>query len=406
MYLSKNILIGVSGSIAAYKVCEVISTLQKQGARVRVVATESALNFVGAATFEGLTGHPVLTNDFIEGSMMAHIELAKWADLFLIAPATAQTVNSLAQGVGHGILLSTYLAYDVKKPFLLAPAMNTQMLLHPTTQASLLTLQKNGARVLATGDGPLACGDVGAGRLLEPQTIVQAVIDQLSVPRKNKAILVTAGGTRVPVDSVRSLTNSSSGATGVAVADELSQQGYDVVLLLSQSSPHRPRYATPLTFDTYEDLYSLMKTQLGEGRFSGVVHAAAVSDFTVSQMPQGKLVSGQERALQLEPTEKIISKIRSWSPRPLQLVGFKLTDTLSVDEHALAREKVFASGADWVVHNDLSEITATEHTFRIFDRRSLLDTVHGKNSLGSALAKIFESAESITPPHFSQQELI
>jgi phosphopantothenoylcysteine synthetase/decarboxylase len=171
-----KILFQLTGSIAAYKACQAISRLTQNGHEVRTVCTKGALRFVGAATLEGLTGYPVFTDSFEPGRMMDHIELARWADLAIVAPASASAINRLAAGSGEDALGALFLAYELgSKPYLVAPAMNHAMLAHPATRASLAKLESWGVRILATGSGRQACGEIGEGRLLEPEELVKQV---------------------------------------------------------------------------------------------------------------------------------------------------------------------------------------------------------------------------------------
>ena len=170
-----NILFGLTGSISCYKACEVISSLKKKNHAVKTVASPSALRFVGEATLEGLTGERVSTNTFQSGEMMSHIDLARWADLIIVCPATAHTINHLANGTLEGLIGEIFLANNFKKPFLIAPSMNTEMLMHPATQKSLNTLESMKAVILETDTGPLACGEVGYGRLLAPEKILERI---------------------------------------------------------------------------------------------------------------------------------------------------------------------------------------------------------------------------------------
>jgi len=176
---NSNIVFGLTGSIACYKACELISTLVKEGHEVQTVVSISALNFIGKATLEGLTGKSVYYDTFEEGKMMSHIELVKWADIFVTAPATANTINKLAAGIGDNIIGALFLANNFQKPYLISPAMNTQMLEHPATQNSLYTLKKWGCKVLDTDEGILACGDIGKGKLLSLPKIDQAIKREL-----------------------------------------------------------------------------------------------------------------------------------------------------------------------------------------------------------------------------------
>ncbi len=377
----KKILIGLSGSISAYKVCELISLLKKNKAHVRVIATDSALQFVGKATLEGLCDHPVLTSDFVDGQMMSHIHWAKWADLFMIAPASAQTINSLHTGTGHSPLISTYLAYDLKKPLLVAPAMNTQMLYHPTTQQSFKQLSSWGLSILPTGAGDLACGDVGEGRLLEPEILFQEIRSAL-FPAAKLSILITAGGTKIPIDSVRSITNKSSGRTGTLLADYFSQKHYSVELLLSKEA-EAPKYTQNVSrFETYADLAKLLEEKLTKNKYDLVIHAAAVSDFGVENTDSaGKIPSGQSMVLHLYSTEKIIAKIKNWNQN-CKLVGFKLTDTNDEAARDHSIRKLFTQSADWVIHNDLSQISDKTHHFHLYDAKKEIAQCETKQQLG------------------------
>lgn len=181
MTTSKSkILFLFSGSIACYKACNVVSRLVQAGAEVQTGCTQSALQFIGPSTLEGLTGRPVFSDVHETGRRMDHIDLAKWADLTIVCPATANTINSLANGIATDVIGNLFLAYDLKKPFILAPAMNVQMLAHPATKNSIGKLKSWGVQVLDTDSGPLACGDVGEGRLLEPDRIFTSIQDRLA----------------------------------------------------------------------------------------------------------------------------------------------------------------------------------------------------------------------------------
>lgn len=175
----KNILFLVSGSISGYKVCNVLSDLVKKGHNVQVVTTQNALNFIGLATFEGLTHNPVFSDSFESSKMMAHIDLMKQSDLIICAPATANIINKFSQGIGDDLVSSLFLAYDFKRPFLIAPAMNTNMYHHPATQRSLGILKEWGIKIIEPEEGALACGDVGIGRLAEAQKIIDSIVQSL-----------------------------------------------------------------------------------------------------------------------------------------------------------------------------------------------------------------------------------
>jgi phosphopantothenoylcysteine decarboxylase / phosphopantothenate---cysteine ligase len=396
MFNGKKILIGISGSIAAYKACELISNLKKQKAEVRVIASDSALQFIGKASLEGLSGEPVLTSDFSEGHMMDHIHLTKWADIFVIAPATAQTLNSLSSGTGHGILTSSFLAWDLTKPMIVAPAMNTLMLAHPTTQDSLKKLKEMGVEIMDTDSGQLACGDVGLGRLIAPEKIVER-LKEIFFASKKLSILITAGGTKVPIDSVRSITNTSTGQTGSGLADFFTKKGYQVDLLLSKNG-FKPSLTKSITyFETYDDLKNSMHQMLKAKTYDYVLHAAAVSDYTVDMIKSEnikpnanpankKLPSGAEMLILLKPTDKIVAHIKEWSPSS-QVIAFKLTSTTEEEQQQAAVKKLFLQPIDWVIHNDFHEISDESHTFAIYGKTGKVNSAESKNELALNIEK-------------------
>jgi phosphopantothenoylcysteine decarboxylase / phosphopantothenate---cysteine ligase len=388
---SKKLLIGVSGSIAAFKVAHVISHFRKKNWEVRIITTPSALQFIGAATLEGLSENEVLSSDFVSGRMMSHIELARWADVFLIAPATAKTINSLATGTGEGILNSTYLAYDCAKPLLIAPAMNTQMLAHPTTQTALQTLKKNGVHILETNSGQLACGEVGDGRMMEPEHIAVAIERSLAPKNASTHVLITMGGTRVPIDGVRSITNTSSGETGAQLADDLYLRGYDVTVLAARNAI-KPKLTTSIkTFDTYDDLEKLLEKTLTENRFNHIIHMAAVSDFTVPANTQ-KISSGKNINLELIPTKKLITMIKTWAPQAF-VTGFKLTVNAPRGDVDNAVKSVIRNGANAVIHNELSQITKNSHVFTLYSYQGPIAKVDLKTDLVSLFTNTLFAAD-------------
>jgi phosphopantothenoylcysteine decarboxylase/phosphopantothenate--cysteine ligase len=363
-----NILFVLTGSIAGHKACEAVSQLVQRGHRVRTVATTAALRFTGAATLEGLTGTPVLTDLFAPGAALEHINLTRWADAVVVCPATANTLNRFAAGLADDLPGALFLAHDRGKPWLVAPAMNPAMWAHPATQASVEKLREWGVRFLPVGEGRTACGETGEGRLTEPTDIVAAVEAALARPARRLRVLVTSGGTAEPIDSVRVLTNTSTGRTGAGLATYLAERGHDVVLLRARTAAAAVGCREE-TFFTFAELDAALTRLLGSGYFDAVIHAAAVSDFGVEAVvvdgranPPGaaKLESGAAPvALRLRANPKLVDTLRVRSHNPaLQVVAFKLTNGATA---AAAREAVRAlfahSGADWVVHNDLAEWT-------------------------------------------------
>lgn len=384
---SKKILMMMTGSIAAYKACHVISRLVQAGHQVQVAASPSALQFVGSATLEGLSGRPVVSDLWEKGRAMDHIHLIREADLILVAPGTAHFINRIAGGVGDDLLTTLFLAHDFKKPFLIAPAMNTTMYLHPVTQASLKKIKEMGLRILETASGVLACGETGFGKLLEPDLILKDVLEALgssasdrtiktplpgaSVPRSVK-ILITAGGTKEPLDDVRVLTNSSTGRSGAELSTLLSELGFSVTLLRAKDAvTPDSQDVVQKTYVTHADLKNLIQQEISQGGYTHVIHMAAVSDYQVDKVlidgqetKAAKVPSGRQMTIQLKPTEKILSLLKGWSQGPLKVAAFKLTSGASLEERRTAMNKLFP-GADVVISNDLSEIAEGRHPYRI-----------------------------------------
>jgi phosphopantothenoylcysteine decarboxylase/phosphopantothenate--cysteine ligase len=361
-----NVLFILSGSIACYKACDAISQLVQRGHSVRTVATASALQFVGGATLEGLTRQKVLTDLFAAGEALEHIDLSRWADLTIVCPATANTLNRMAAGLADELAGAVLLAHDRRKPLLVAPAMNPAMWSHPATVASVRLLRERGIRFVAPGLGRTACGEVGEGRLAEPDEIV-AAIEATVTSNGGLRVLITSGGTAEPIDGVRVLSNTSTGNTGAILADHFARRGHRVTLLRAQSAVAASEACTQETFQSFADLDAALGRQLANEDFDAVIHAAAVSDYHVAGISadgspfgpgSGKLPSAAtEATLTLRPNPKLLDGLHRRSRNPnLVVVGFKLTRGASETEAQTAVERLFAAGAtDYVVHNDLQQ---------------------------------------------------
>ena len=360
-----NLLFVFTGSIAGYKACEAVSRLVQRGHRVRCGATAAALKFIGPATLEGLTGSPVLSDLFEPGRALDHIALTRWADAVVVCPATANTLNRLASGLADDLPGALFLAHDRAKPWLVVPAMNPAMWSHPATVASVAKLRSWGVRLVPVGEGRTACGETGDGRLAEPDVIVAAVETALTRPARRRRVLVTAGGTAEPIDGVRVLTNTSTGATGAAIADQFALAGHDVVLLRAHNAARAAGLCPEETFVTFADLETALDRLLGSDRFDTVIHAAAVSDYGVDAMivaggvvpagSYGKIESDSAPLLRLRPNPKLVDRLRRLSGRPLTVVAFKLTHGADQAQSDTAVRHLLAhSGADYVVHNDLA----------------------------------------------------
>jgi phosphopantothenoylcysteine decarboxylase/phosphopantothenate--cysteine ligase len=357
-----NILFLFTGSIACYKACEAVSRLVQRGHRVRAVATSAALRFIGPSTLEGLTGAPVLSDLFAPGAALEHITLTRWADVAIVCPATANTLNRLAAGLADDLPGALFLAHDRAKPWLVAPAMNPAMWSHPATTAAVAKLAGWGVRFVPVGLGPTACGEVGEGRLAEPGAIVAAVEAALARPARRLRVLVTSGGTVEPIDGVRVLTNTSTGATGALLADHFTRRGHEVVLLRARHAQRPEAAGREEIFGSFAELDAGLTRLLGAERYDAVIHAAAVGDFGVESVETAggvqaagfaKLDSRSSPLLRLRQNPKLVDTLRPRSCAPLQVVAFKLTSGATVPEAAAAVGALFAhSGADWVVQND------------------------------------------------------
>jgi phosphopantothenoylcysteine decarboxylase/phosphopantothenate--cysteine ligase len=376
-----KILFQLSGSIACFKACQVLSRLVQSGYEVEVVATPGALRFVGEATLEGLSGRKVHTDTFAAGHQMQHIHLMRWADLVVLCPATANTINKLSTGIGDDLVSTLFLAHDFKKPYLLVPAMNAAMWNHPSTRSSVAKLREWGLDVLDTASGNLACGEVGDGRLPEPEIILAEIERRVrSAPSKtlsNRRLktLITSGGTQEPIDGVRAITNFSSGRTGAALASYFASRGHDVTLLRARGSAEACGVSSR-EFTTFESLRESVASELSQSLFDVVIHAAAVGDYSIDQIEgengiingKRKIESNGDLTLRLKRNPKIVDQLREYSRNPgIQVVAFKLTNGASPDERYAAVQKLAAhAGAQFIVHNDLSEIGPARHRARVY----------------------------------------
>lgn len=391
--MSKSkILFMMTGSIACYKACHIISRLVQNNCELQVIATPSALQFVGNATLEGLTGKPVISDMYAMGNVMDHIHLMRWADAIVVAPATANFINKAAQGVGDDLVQTLFLAHDFKKPFLIAPAMNTSMYQHPVTQKSLASLKQMGLQILDTASGILACGEEGWGKLLDPDLIVKITLESLdkykgtaptadATPKASTLskvkVLITAGGTQEPIDTVRVISNLSSGRTGIALAEYMTQMGFDVTLLQAHGSPKTDLVHRKDFFTSFASLDEKMKNYLSSEDYTHVIHAAAVSDYSVDSIEvhgqryrpfELKKVSSDENSMSihLKRNHKIVDRLKDYSRnKNLQVIAFKLTSHASAEERQAAVKKLFTSShADYVVHNDLTDIDIVNKTHK------------------------------------------
>lgn len=399
-----KILFQLTGSIACYKACELISLLVQSGAEVQTVCSPSALKFIGPSTLEGLTGKAVFSDSFAKGRQMDHIFLARWCDLSLLCPASAQTINSLATGTAPGVIGDLFLAHSRSKPYLIAPAMNPSMLTHPCTQNSLTILQSWGIEILKTAAGQLACGEVGKGRLLDPKTIfeyVQKHRRDLTPSPQRKKILITSGATIEPIDHVRHISNHSTGQTGAFLAEHLSKEGHDITLLhgICTKLPTTP--VQTQAFSSFQDFRKKLLEILEKDSFDSVIHLAAVSDYGVDRLQLGdsffssgefsKIPSSSELRIHLKKNEKLVDLIKTHSKnKNLCLIAFKLTSHSTEPEKKEAVEMLLKrSAANYVVHNDLAQISSSQHPFQIHSSRGCIQSCENTMELAQSLSQVF-----------------
>jgi phosphopantothenoylcysteine decarboxylase / phosphopantothenate---cysteine ligase len=400
--LKNKILIKITGSIAAYKVGYLISKLVQNGFEVKTVVTESALKFLGIATLEGLTNNPVYSDTFESGKMMSHINLTKWADLTILVPADANTINKFSGGIADNLVTSLFLAHDNSKPYLIAPAMNVAMYEHPATQASLDKLTNWGITVLPTEEGYLACGDEGKGKLINPDKIYSYIVNSLRNQNNSKRILITSGGTKEKVDNIRYMTNLSTGKTGASLADYFFLQGYNVTLIKSNDSAMPEFDVNILEFDDFDSISHLLQNEIKEKQYDGVIHLAAISDYspkmistgkqTISLPTEEKISSSYDSVtVTLERNRKIINLIKDWSVnKQMKLIGFKFVNSHDLIEGDRIIDELFSnSNADCIVYNAFDKRVNNEQTtFEIIQKNKKRTTASDAKNLGEVLNKI------------------
>jgi phosphopantothenoylcysteine decarboxylase / phosphopantothenate---cysteine ligase len=353
---SPVVLLGVTGGIAAYKAAELLRGLQKAGMEVRVVMTQAATQFVTTMTFETLSGHPVRQdsiNELRADSRITHVEDSREADIMVIAPATANTLAKMANGIADNLLTSICLAFD--KTVVVAPAMNTNMWEHPATQANVNLLRDRGVFVVEPGAGELACGVYGSGRMADPDSIVAEVKLRLQVQRKRDLrglrVVITAGGTREPIDAVRFIGNRSSGKMGFALARAAFDRGADVEIIEANvdlpAVPGVKQTMTPTAGEMHaEVMRRLPSTDI-------LIMAAAVADYRVAEGPAGgKIGKGRDEwSVELEPTTDILCDVAAHHEGQF-IVGFAAEYGLEGLDRA--RDKMERKRLDMIVFNDIS----------------------------------------------------
>ena len=347
----RKILLGVTGGIAAYKAAEFLRLLQKDGAEVRVVMTPSAQEFVQPLTFQALSGHRVYT-DIFDGeadSAMDHIELARWCDLLVIAPASADFLGKLRAGYADNLLLTLCLAS--KQPVAVAPAMNQQMFANPATGDNIAALERNGILIWGPDAGEQACGDVGPGRMLEPAQLLQQVVEQFAPgPLDGRRLLLTAGPTREPIDPVRYISNRSSGKMGYALAEAARRAGAEVCLVSGPVALAAPAGVERVSVESASEMYDAVLARAeGQDIF---IACAAVSDYRVRDAAEHKIKKSSESlSLELVRNEDILAAVSALETRPF-CVGFA-AETRDVETYA--RDKLERKRLDMIAANRVGD---------------------------------------------------
>lgn len=375
----KRILLIVGGGIAAYKSCELVRLLRKQGASVRCVVTASGQKFVTPMSLAALSEDKVYTDlfDLKDEAEMGHIQLSRQADLVVVAPATADLMARMAAGIADDLATTLLLATD--KPVLCAPAMNVRMWTHPATQRNIATLQSDGITVLDPDEGPMACGEFGPGRLPEPEAIVAAISRVLSNPAhpelvegssflategkaknvastgsaqtellKGKHIIVTAGPTHEPIDPVRVIANRSSGKQGFAIAGALAEAGAKVTLIAGPVSLPTPAGVNRIDVETARQMEGKVNAALPA---DAAIMVAAVADWRVDEAPSKLKKEAGPPALNWQKNPDILANLCAAPNRPKLVIGFA-AETETAVEHATAKR--LRKGCDWIVANDVS----------------------------------------------------
>ena len=355
MLSGKCVVVGVTGGIAAYKTCEVVSRLKKLHVDVRVIMTKNATEFVSPLTFQSLSHNPVSVDTFanIQTWEIEHIALAQRADVFVIAPATANIIGKLACGIADDMLSTTVMATHA--PVLIAPAMNTAMLENAATQQNMRTLSERGMRFIAPGTGMLACGTSGAGRMSEPSQIVDEIVRTLR-PREDFAglsVVVTAGPTAEPLDPVRYITNRSSGKMGYAIAEAAHARGAHVTLISGPTAIQPPKGVDFVRIGTTQELYDAV---LGHADADVVIQAAAPADYRAREISPTKIKrTGDSLMIELVPNPDIAAALGARKHPGQTLVGFA-AETNNVIENAQGKLK--RKSLDLIVANDVTRAGA------------------------------------------------
>ncbi len=351
MLRGKTVLLGISGSIAAYKIAYLASALKKLNADVHVLMTKNAVNFINPITFETLTGNKCLVDTFDRNFEFSveHVSLAKKADVVLIAPATANVIAKLAHGLADDMLTTTVLACTCKK--IISPAMNTRMFENEITQDNLEICRKYGMEVIDPADGYLACGDTGAGKMPEPEVLLQYILREIRYKKDltGKKILVTAGPTREAIDPVRYITNHSSGKMGYAIAKVAAWRGAEVTLVTGPAEAEPPMFVNLVRVESAREMFEAVTSR--SAGMDAVIKAAAVADYRPKTVASEKTKKKDgDMAIELVRTDDIIKWLGEHKPEGQVLCGFSM-ETENMLENS--RAKLVKKNLDMIVANNL-----------------------------------------------------
>ena len=351
MLKGKTVVLGVSGSIAAYKIAYLASSLKKLHADVQVILTRNATEFITPVTFESLTGSKCMVDTFDRNFQFSveHVALAKKADIFMLAPATANVIAKAAYGLADDMLTTTFLA--CKCPKYISPAMNTQMYENPITQDNIKRCKEYGIHVIDPSVGYLACGDTGAGKMPEPAVLLDYIIHEIGYPKdlEGKKILVTAGPTREALDPVRYLTNHSTGKMGYAIAKVAACRGADVTLVTGPTDLEKPRFVKVISVESAREMFKAVTSISWEQDI--IIKAAAVADYRPAQVSQEKMKKKDgELSLALERTDDILAYLGQHKREGQFLCGFSM-ETQNLVENS--RAKLIKKNLDMVAANSL-----------------------------------------------------
>ena len=351
MLKGKTVVLGVTGSIAAYKIASLASMLVKKQANVHVIMTQNAMNFINPITFETLTGHKCLVDTFDRNFefQVEHVSLAKQADVVMIAPASANVIGKLAHGIADDMLTTTLLA--CRCPKFLSPAMNTAMYENPIVQDNLKILKKYGYEVITPASGYLACGDTGSGKMPEPETLYQYIEKELAGPKDltGKKVLVTAGPTQENIDPVRYITNHSSGKMGYAVAKAAMLRGADVTLVSGQTALTPPMFVDYVQITTAEEMYQAVTSRSDEQDI--IIKAAAVADYRPKTVYDNKVKKQDgQMSIELERTRDILAYLGEHKRENQFLCGFSMETENMIGN---SRAKLQKKNLDMVAANNV-----------------------------------------------------